>query len=133
MMLGGVPIRVIRPPRIEAKDSGMRVRPTARLAFFAAWMSTGISNASAPTLFITAESPAARDDMTKMCRVSVVAAPAIARDSRSTAPELESPRETMSTMAITTVAGWPKPRKAWSTSTTPSTTAARSAAKATRS
>ncbi len=56
MMFGGVPIRVAMPPRIVAKDSGIRLSPGARPALRAVWMSTGISKASAATLFMKAES-----------------------------------------------------------------------------
>ena len=66
--LGGVPINVTMPPRIDANESGMRVSAGLRLAFRAACISTGISNASAATLFITALSAAAIVDMTAICR-----------------------------------------------------------------
>ncbi len=65
---GGVPISVTIPPRIEANDSGIRVSAGLRFAFAAACRSTGMSSASAATLFMTAESAAAIDDMTAMCR-----------------------------------------------------------------
>ena len=68
MMLGGVPIRVTRPPRMVAKESGIRVSAAGRFAFFAAWMSTGIKSANAPTLFMTAESAPARPDITRNVR-----------------------------------------------------------------
>ena len=57
--LGGVPIRVTMPPRIEANDSGISVSAGLRLDFAAACMSTGINSASAATLFITADRAAA--------------------------------------------------------------------------
>jgi hypothetical protein len=41
-MLGGVPIRVIMPPRMVPKDSGISVSDTARLALRAASMSSDI-------------------------------------------------------------------------------------------
>ncbi len=63
-MLGGVPISVIMPPRIEANEIGIRVSAGLRFAFFAAWISIGIRRARAATLFITAERPAASADMT---------------------------------------------------------------------
>ena len=43
------------PPRMVAKDSGIRVRAGERLALLAACMSTGINNASAATLFMKLE------------------------------------------------------------------------------
>ncbi len=70
-MLGGVPIMVIMPPRIEAKDSGMSDRDGLRPAFFAACISTGMSSASAATLFMIADSAAARPDMIAMCVASL--------------------------------------------------------------
>ena len=70
-MFGGVPISVIMPPRIEAKDSGIRDSDGLRPAFFAACMSTGISRASAATLFMMAERPAASADMMPMCVASL--------------------------------------------------------------
>ncbi len=62
-MFGGVPINVIMPPRMDAKDRAMRESDGLRLLFFAAWRSSGISNASAATLFMTADSDAARPAM----------------------------------------------------------------------
>ena len=62
-MLVGVPISVTRPPKREANESGINVRDGLRPAFFAACISTGINSASAATLFITADNPAANADM----------------------------------------------------------------------
>ena len=64
--LGGVPISVSMPPRIVAKESGISVAAGLRLAFAAACMSTGMSRASAATLFITADRAAATVDMIPM-------------------------------------------------------------------
>ena len=58
MILGGVPIRVMVPPKIEAKASGIRMNPGVRLALAADFSATGINRASAPTLLIKAESKA---------------------------------------------------------------------------
>ena len=58
MILGGVPIRVINPPRIVAKASGIRVIRGDRLALAEACKSTGINMARAATLFIKAENTA---------------------------------------------------------------------------
>ena len=66
-MLGGVPISVTMPPRIEANESGMSVSAGLRFALAAAWTSTGINSARAATLFMAAESPAAMADMIPMC------------------------------------------------------------------
>ena len=65
-MLGGVPISVTMPPRMLAKDMGMRVRAAVRFAFLAASMSTGISSASAATLFISVDSEADSEAITAM-------------------------------------------------------------------
>ena len=67
MILGGVPIRVIMPPRIEANDSGIKLNATLRFAFFAACISIGINNARAATLFMIADNTAATPDITPMC------------------------------------------------------------------
>ena len=133
MMLGGVPIRVAMPPRMVAKERGMRLSPGARPALRAVWMSTGMSRARAATLFMKAErspptapmmamwAPRRREESTSVWVIS------------RTAPERTSPAETTSTRATTRVAGWPKPEKAVSVGTTPRTTPSMSAAKATRS
>ena len=71
MMFGGVPINVIMPPRMEAKDSAISDRDGLRPAFLAACKSTGMSNASAATLFMTAESAAASADMMLTCAASL--------------------------------------------------------------
>ena len=47
------------PPRIDAKDSGIRDNDGLRPDFLAACRSSGISNASAATLFMIADSDAA--------------------------------------------------------------------------
>ena len=60
IMLGGVPIMVIRPPRIEPKDNGMRITAGDCLALLAALMATGMSRARAPTLFMIADRAAPR-------------------------------------------------------------------------
>ncbi len=66
-----MPISVIIPPRIEANESGISVSEGLRLALAAAWSSTGINNASAATLFITADNAAAKPDMIAMCVASL--------------------------------------------------------------
>lgn len=133
MMLGGVPIRVTIPPRIEAKDSGIRVSAGLRLPLAAASRSSGMSSASAATLFMTAESKAARPDMMPICaktgRDASITLPAM----YSTTPEFDRPRLTIRTRATTTVAGCPKPENAWSAGTTPTISATTRAAKATTS
>ena len=64
-----------------------------------------MSSASAPTLFMSAESAEPSPDMTRMWDIRVLAAPLTLRARKSTAPELDSPRLMISTMAMTTVAG----------------------------
>jgi len=132
-MLGGVPIMVVMPPRMVAKDSGIRVSAGERFARRAACMSTGMSSARAATLFMKAESAAPTAPMIAMWAGSERPAPAIWRVSISMAPDRASPRETTSTRAMTMTAGWPKPSKACLSSTTPSSTARVSAPKATTS
>jgi hypothetical protein len=104
MILGGVPIRVIMPPRIDAKDNGISVKATLRLAFFAACISIGINRASAATLFMTADSTAETPDITLIC-INRERPPSITwRAINSIAPELDSPRLTINTSAMMTVA-----------------------------
>ena len=132
-ILGGVPISVIMPPRIDAKDSGISVNDGLLPAFLAACISTGMSKASAATLFIIAESAAARPDMMVICVPSLRDASTTWRATISIAPELESPRLTTRTKAMMTVAGCPKPEKAFAVGTSPVRIATSSATKATRS
>jgi hypothetical protein len=132
-MLGGVPISVIMPPRMVAKESGIRVSAAARFALAAASRSSGIRSASAATLLMTADSAAPTTAMTPIWTGKARSGATTRRAMRSTAPELTRPRETISTSAMMTTAGWPKPSKADSGSIWPATTAISSAAKATRS
>ena len=104
-MFGGVPISVTIPPRIEANEIGIRVSAGLRLALRAAWMSSGISSASAATLFIAVDSAAERLAMMPMCACRPREASSTRRASRSIAPERESPRLTIRTSAMMTTAG----------------------------
>ena len=133
MIFGGVPISVAMPPRMVAKDSGIRLNPGARPALRAVCISTGISSASAATLFIKAESTAPMPPISPIWLPSVRELSTRVRVIRKTAPERTSPAETISTSATTSVAGWPKPEKASLVGTRPSTTAIISAEKATMS
>ena len=133
MIFGGVPISVIRPPRIEAKESGIKVSAGERLALRAAWMSTGIKRASAATLFMTADRAADRAAMMPIWAVSLREASMKVRVMISTAPEADRPRLTISTRAMITVAGWPNPENAFSAGTAPSNSATTRAENATRS
>ncbi len=131
MMLGGVPISVAMPPRMVAKDSGISDRPGLRPALRAVWMSTGISSASAATLFIKADKTAPTLPMIAICAPSLRPVATSVRVIRNTAPDRTSPADTISTSATTSVAGWPNPAKASLVGTAPRTTATISAPNAT--
>ena len=133
MMLGGVPIRVISPPRIEPKESGMRSRAAERLALAADCRATGIIRARAPTLFMKADSTAATPDKAATCPWGEAAAGVTARRTKSTAPEAVRARLITSTAATVITAGWPKPAKASPAGTSPAATAAKRASMATMS
>ena len=59
MMLGGVPISVTSPPRIDPNATGISSRDGGSPFIRATCMATGIISASAPTLFMNMESSAA--------------------------------------------------------------------------
>ena len=132
-MLGGVPIKVTMPPRIEAKDRGIRVNAGLRLALAAASRSTGMSSASAATLFMIAESAADTPAMIAIWAKTGRAASTTRLATSSTTPAFDSPRLMISTSATTTVAGCPKPLNASPAGTTSATNATTSAPNATRS
>ena len=133
MMLGGVPINVTMPPRIVAKLSGINETPGDRPALRAVAMSTGISKASAATLFMNALSTPPIPPMIAICAPSDRLASTSVRVIRNTAPERTNPADTTSTSATTNVAGWPNPANASEGSTTPSVAPTISAPKATMS
>ena len=133
MMLGGVPMAVIMPPRMVAKERGISERAGLRPALRAVWISTGISRASAATLFMKADSTAPILPISAIWPPRPRALSTSVRVIRSTAPDRTSPAETTSTSATMIVAGWPKPENASLVGTTPSTTPVIRAAKATRS
>ena len=132
-MLGGVPTSVTRPPSSEAKASGIRTTEGRFPAWRAIRSAVGISTASAPTLLMNAESPAATPEVAAICRVGDVPARVSQRATTSTAPEFCSPRLTTSTAATVTTAGWPNPANARSPEMTPPSTSASSARSATAS
>ncbi len=99
MTFGGVPISVTNPPRIVAKESGIRVGPADRFAFLAVWMSTGISSTSVATLFMRAEGAAPMPPMTAMWAPSGREASIRVRVTSETAPEFVSPRGARSGLA----------------------------------
>jgi hypothetical protein len=133
MRLGGVPINVVVPPRMEANASGISTFPGGSSRRAAIWIATGISSASAPTLFIKPESSAASTASAAMLRLDPAPAGNTLRVSTSTAPETCSARLSTSTQATVTTAGWPKPLKASAGATSPPTTQASRAAIATMS
>jgi len=132
-MFGGVPIRVIIPPRIVANDSGIRLCPVGRFAFFAASMSSGIKRASAATLLMTAESPAPTAAMMAICNGSGRSGSTNLEAISSTAPDDDRPRLTIKTRAMIATAEWPKPENTLSLGTSPSDAATIRAPNATRS
>ena len=133
MMFGGVPIRVIRPPRSEAKLSGISRRLTGLPLALALMIATGSSRASAPTLFMKAEQTAARPVSTMMCSVGLPLKGRSSRTASSVTADLRRACERMSTAATVTTAGCPKPVKASSAETSPVSTAASRAMTATAS
>ncbi len=112
MILGGVPISVAIPPRMVAKDSGIRLSPGARPALRAVWMSTGISSANAATLFMKADRTAPIPPISAICAPNARLLSTSVRVMRNTAPDRTSPAETTKTSATTSVAGCPKPENA---------------------
>ena len=94
MMLGGVPMRVMSPPRMVAKDNGIRLRAGLRLAFFAACRSMGMKRASAATLFMMAESNPATAPIMPMWLISERPPSTTFSEINSMTPALESPRLT---------------------------------------
>ena len=132
-MLGGVPTSVTRPPRSEAKASGMRMADGPIPPWRDIRIAVGIRTASAPTLLMNAESPAASPEVAAIWRVGEVPALVSQRAMRSTAPEFSRPRLATSTAATVTTAGWPKSANACSPGMTPPSTSANSARSATAS
>jgi hypothetical protein len=130
---GGVPISVVMPPRMVPNDRGIRIRPGGRSSREATRIATGMSSASAPTLFM-------KPDITAPSTVSatiVSTGPALAgsrlRAARSMAPDDSRPRLSTSTQATVITAGCPKPSNASTGGTSPASTQASSAPTATMS
>ena len=69
MMFGGVPIMVIMPPKMLANARGMRIKLGERPCSLAVFKATGSNKASAPTLFMKADSTAATTHRLAMCKV----------------------------------------------------------------
>ncbi len=104
-MFGGVPIIVTMPPRMLAKANGMSRMLGERFCSVAVFNVTGSMSASAPTLFMNAESTPATPARLKMCRVWFLASGVICRASRSTTPELLNARLMIRTAATVITAG----------------------------
>ena len=89
--LGGVPTRVVMPPRMDPKASGISTLPGGRDWRDATWIATGISSASAPTLFMNPDNRAASPVRAAIVSVGPDRVGMTARVSASTAPELCRP------------------------------------------
>ena len=103
--LGGVPIRVVMPPRMDANASGIRICPGGISSRDAICNDTGINIANAPTLFINPESMAARQVNEIMDSVGPAFSGNIQRVNQSTAPEFCSPALRIRIQATVMTAG----------------------------
>ena len=130
---GGVPISVVMPPRIVAKASGISIRPGVVPSRPDIRTASGIRSASAPTLFITDDSPAPSPSTADMLPIRPACAGTTRRARRSIAPEVWSDRLSTSTQATVMTAPFANPSNAPCAGTTPPATPARSAASATMS
>ncbi len=133
MMLGGVPIRVVMPPRSEAKARGIKNAEGGICFLRATGIATGINSASAPMLFMNADSTVTMPVSAANCTI----VPPFSRNSRSpirsTTPEFCRPRLITSTAATVITAGLLKPLKARSTGIRPVRATISSASNATTS
>ena len=111
----------------------MRMTAGERLALRADCRATGMSRPRVPTLFMNDDMAAARLDKTPMWAAVEPVAGRTARAIQSVAPVVVSARLRIRIAATVMVAGWPKPAKAPPAGTTPVTTEAMSAIKATTS
>ena len=128
-MFGGVPINVVRPPNIVPNDSGIKIW----LGRLDSDMATGISKASAPTLFINPDSSAAIPVSMAMNSSGRSETLSSGAARRSITPLFCMALEMIKTMATVITALCEKPMKASLDWTTPSNTAATSAVSATTS
>ena len=132
-MLGEVPIWVMRPPRSEPKDMGIRNRDGDTLERRAIWKAMGIMMARAP-IFLT---KALRMVTTTTSRISWARGVLILGAKRRTATSMMPERETaaLTTSALPTMMTMSsaKPLNASSGATMPAAIAASSAPTATRS
>ena len=67
IILGGVPIRVTSPPKMDAKDIGINTLAGDLFAFAEDSIPTGIKRARAPTLLMTVENTAEIPESTATC------------------------------------------------------------------
>ena len=132
-MFGGVPIAVTSPPSRLANDSGMSSCEGGRRAFLASRSEIGSISASAPMLFMNADSSIVMPQFATSWRESVPRARASRRRNSSTTPDPCSAWLITSTEATVITAGWPKPSNACSAGTMPVYTHAISATPATMS
>ena len=109
IILGGVPIIVIIPPKILAKAKGIKIILGERFCFVAVLRATGSINASAPTLFIIAEQIVATPLRLAIWVDWLFDNGAIFLDIKSTTPEFLSAWLIISTKATVITAGWPNP------------------------
>ena len=105
MMLGGVPIMVIMPPRILAKAKGMRSIPGGRARSAAVRSATGSIRARAPTLFMKAEQTITTVESEKMWPDSLLVKGRMLRAMISTTPALRRARLITSTAPTVRTAG----------------------------
>ena len=129
--LGGVPIKVVMPPRIVPKASGISTWPGVISSRPDSCAATGINSAIAPTLFMKPDKSAPSPIKAAMLVSRPASRGRTVRANQSTAPVFCSPWLSTSTQATVITAGWPKPAKASAAGTRPATTQAISASKAT--
>jgi hypothetical protein len=133
MTFGDVPTSVIRPPRSEPKDSGMRSCEGEVPERFANCSATGISIASAPTFLMNVESTMTANTSTKTCERVVLRYGASGRITISVMPDLATAALTTSAEATMITTSSLKPEKASLGGTIPQKTEATSASIATTS
>jgi hypothetical protein len=130
-MLGAVPIIVIMPPKMDAKDKGINVFDGFLLAFLFILMSAGIIIASAAMLFIKLDNKADTLPIITIWEVTLEMNFERCCVINSTAPEYTNPRLIIKTNATIITAGCPNPKNTSFVGTRPITLAIISAANAT--
>jgi hypothetical protein len=104
-MLGGVPISVIMPPKMVAKDSGISVSETARLALAGNVHIERHQQRQRGDIVDDGRQRRATTAMMPIWTGTARSGATMKAGDRSTAPELTRPRETISTSAMMTTAG----------------------------